>query len=72
VMSASLQAMLKENPDYRVAITDGTPMQRIAAAAELAETVQFLASDAAGFMTGQIVTLDGGRSLIDPVNAPVH
>ena len=72
VMSASLQAMLKENPDYRVAITEGTPMHRIAAASELAETVQFLASDAAAFMTGQIVTLDGGRSLIDPVQAPMH
>ncbi len=72
VMSASLQAMLKENPDYRGAITEGTPMHRIAAAGELAETVQFLASDAAAFMTGQIITLDGGRSLIDPVHAPVH
>ncbi|NUB44706.1 SDR family oxidoreductase [Fertoebacter nigrum] len=72
VMSASLQGVLKDKPDYRVAITAGTPMGRIAAASELAETVQFLASDAAAFMTGQIVTLDGGRSLIDPVQAPVH
>jgi 7-alpha-hydroxysteroid dehydrogenase len=72
VMSASLQGVLKDNPDYRPAITAGTPMGRIAAASELAETVQFLASDAAAFMTGQIVTLDGGRSLIDPVQAPVH
>lgn len=72
VMSASLQNVLKDKPDYRDIITDGTPLHRIAAPAELVETVQFLASDAAGFMTGQIVTLDGGRSLIDPVNAPAH
>ncbi|MGB8813158.1 MAG: SDR family oxidoreductase [Paracoccaceae bacterium] len=72
VMSASLQTVLKDHPDYRTAITDGTPMQRIAAPAELVETVQFLASEAAGFMTGQIITLDGGRSLIDPVDAPAH
>lgn len=72
VMSASLQASLKENPAYREAITGCTPMQRIASASELAETVQFLASDAASFMTGQILTLDGGRGLIDAVRAPVH
>lgn len=72
VMSGSLQAVLKEIPDYRDAIAKGTPLRRIAAAAELVETVQFLASDAAGFMTGQILTVDGGRSLIDAVAAPAH
>lgn len=72
VMSASLQAGLRDHPDWRGAILEGTPMHRIAAAAELAETVQFLASDAAAFMTGQILTLDGGRGLLDPVAAPAH
>lgn len=72
VMSASLQATLKDNPDYRDQIVDGTPLHRIASPSELVETVRFLASDAAGFMTGQIVTLDGGRSLVDPVAAPAH
>ena len=72
VMSASLQGTLREYPDYRDVIEAGTPLGRIAEAAELAETVQFLASDASAFMTGQIVTVDGGRSLIDPVPAPAH
>jgi 7-alpha-hydroxysteroid dehydrogenase len=72
VMSASLQDTLQDHPEYQDVITASTPMGRIAAAAELAETVQFLASDAAAFMTGQIVTLDGGRSLLDPVQAPAH
>ncbi|MDZ4094859.1 MAG: SDR family oxidoreductase [Paracoccaceae bacterium] len=72
VMSASLQAALKDNPDYRTAITEGTPLGRIAAASELVETVQYLASDASAFMTGQILTLDGGRSLLDRVTAPAH
>ena len=70
VMSASLQIQIKEHPDYRQAILDGTPQHRIAAPAEVAETVQFLASDAAGFITGQVLTVDGGRSLRDGVRAP--
>ena len=44
----------------------------LAAPTELTETAQFLASDAASFMTGQIVTVDGGRTLLDSVAAPVH
>jgi 7-alpha-hydroxysteroid dehydrogenase len=72
VMSASLQSALRDHPDYRDSIVADTPLARIASAAELAETVQFLASDASGFMTGQILTLDGGRGLIDPVSAPAH
>ncbi len=71
VMSACLKGTLKENPGYRDAITGGTPMGRIAPASELVQTVSYLASDASSFMTGQIVTLDGGRSLIDAVHAPV-
>ena len=72
VMSASLQASLKENPGFRDEIAAATPLGRIAAPAELAEAVQFLASDAAGFVTGQILTVDGGRGLLDVVTAPAH
>ncbi|MEM8730874.1 MAG: SDR family oxidoreductase [Pseudomonadota bacterium] len=72
VMSASLKSTLKDNREYRRDIEDHTPLSRIAAPTELAEAVQFLASDAAGFMTGQILTVDGGRTLLDPVAAPAH
>ena len=72
VMSASLQAALKDNPGFRDEISVATPLGRIAAPAELAEAVQFLASDAAGFLTGQVLTVDGGRSLLDVVTAPAH
>ena len=72
VMSASLQNTLKDNREYRQDIEQHTPLARIAAPTEVAETVQFLASEASGFMTGQVVTCDGGRTLLDPVEAPVH
>ncbi|MCF8484099.1 MAG: SDR family oxidoreductase [Rhodobacteraceae bacterium] len=70
VMTASLQSALKEEPSWRPGILEGTPMGRIGGADELAELAQFLASDASGFMTGQIVTVDGGRSLLDRVTVP--
>ena len=63
---------LKQNADYRADIRDHTPMNRIAKPSEVAEAAQFLASDAAAFMTGQIMTVDGGRTLLDPVTAPAH
>ena len=72
VMSASLRMTLKDNRDYRKDIEDHTPLSRIAAPGELADAVQYLASEGAGFMTGQILTLDGGRTLLDPVAAPAH
>lgn len=72
VMSASLQSALKSDPADRSLIEARTPLGRIAAPSELSETVQYLASDASGFMTGQIVTVDGGRTLLDPVTAAAH
>lgn len=72
LLSASLQAQLKENPEFREEIISRTPMGRIANADELVGAVQFLASDASSFMTGQILTVDGGRTLVDSVLASVH
>ncbi len=72
VLSASLQSALKEEPEYRGLIERGTPLGMIAPASELVETVQYLASDASAFMTGQILTVDGGRCLVDAVSAPAH
>ena len=72
VESANLQGALTDDPDLRSAIETATPLGRIAKASEVAEVAQFLASKSSGFMTGQIVTVDGGRTLIDPVNTSAH
>ncbi|MFQ6551109.1 SDR family NAD(P)-dependent oxidoreductase [Aestuariibius insulae] len=72
VMSASLKGSLKENEEYREDIVDHTPLHRIAGPEEISDAVQYLASDASAFVTGQILTVDGGRTLIDPVSSPAH
>ncbi|PJI85166.1 7-alpha-hydroxysteroid dehydrogenase [Yoonia maricola] len=72
VMSASLQGSLKDQDDMREAIVDNTPLQRIASPGEVSDAVQYLASDAAAFVTGQIITVDGGRTLLDPAAVSAH
>jgi len=72
VMSASLKGSLKEDEDLRDVIVENTPLQRIASPGEVSDAVQYLASDAAGFVTGQIITVDGGRTLIDPAAVSAH
>lgn len=72
VMSASLKSSVAENREWRNDIREHTPLGRIAAPSELAETVQFLAAESSSFMTGEILTVDGGRTLLDAVSAPAH
>ncbi|MGJ8621301.1 MAG: SDR family NAD(P)-dependent oxidoreductase [Yoonia sp.] len=72
VMSASLKASLKDHDDVRKSIVDNTPLHRIASAGEVSDAVQYLASDASAFVTGQIITVDGGRTLIDPTAVSAH
>jgi 7-alpha-hydroxysteroid dehydrogenase len=67
VLSNALTDSMRDQDGLRAAIVEATPLGRIAEAAELAETVQFLASGASDFITGQILTVDGGRSLLDTV-----
>lgn len=67
LMSHELKCAIKDDPDLRDRVIDGTPLGRIASADELVDTVQYLVSPGAGFVTGQIITVDGGRSLADRV-----
>jgi NAD(P)-dependent dehydrogenase (short-subunit alcohol dehydrogenase family) len=43
-------------------IVSSTPMKRIGRSGEVAPTVLFLASDAASYITGQVIAIDGGKS----------
>ena len=53
----------KHTPRLAAAITGHTALQRWGAPAELAGAYQFLASDAAAFVTGAVLTVDGGYLL---------
>ena len=72
VMSASLKTQLREDEEIRDQIVDNTPLHRIAGPGEVSDAVQYLASDASSFVTGQIITVDGGRTLLDPASVSAH
>ena len=44
------------------------PLQRIGQPADIAEGVLYLASEQAAYVTGQVLTIDGGRTLGVPIN----
>jgi NAD(P)-dependent dehydrogenase (short-subunit alcohol dehydrogenase family) len=54
----------KNNPEYSAAITGHTAQQRWGAPIELAGAYQFLVSDASAFVTGTVLTVDGGYLLV--------
>jgi NAD(P)-dependent dehydrogenase (short-subunit alcohol dehydrogenase family) len=51
--------------EARQRILSRTPMKRLGEPSEIADVVAFLLSDAASYMTGEIVTVDGGRMTLN-------
>lgn len=72
VMSERLRVAMRERDDLRGELVRVTPLGRIGEAEEAADVACFLASGRASFLTGQIVTVDGGRSVLDPLASPVR
>ncbi|RMH49258.1 MAG: SDR family oxidoreductase [Alphaproteobacteria bacterium] len=70
VMTASLRAAFKDQEETRRRLISVTPLGRIGEAAEAAEAVAFLASPQSSFITGQVLAVDGGRTLLDPLGIP--
>lgn len=56
-----------ENDDIdeasRAAVVQATPMKRLGSPADIAGAVRFLLSEDAGFVTGQVLAVDGGRGI---------
>ena len=51
--------------DAKAKIMMRTPMKRLGEPSEIADTVAYLASDAASYITGEIVVVDGGRMTLN-------
>ena len=49
--------------DQRAAITQQVPLGRVAQPEEIAETIAFLASDSAAYITGAVIPIDGGLGM---------
>lgn len=57
-----LAAGLTANPQIAASIAQMHPLPRLGTAADMAALVAFLISDRAGWITGQVIGVDGGRS----------
>ena len=68
VPGRSLAAALPAIEDLPEAIAEVTPLGRVGDPADFAGAALFLASPAAGFVTGQVLGVDGGRTLVDPLS----
>jgi len=61
-----LRSAIQLSPDPAAVLQecrDMHPVKRIGTAEEVAELIMYLCSDAAGFITGQPIRIDGGLGL---------
>jgi len=64
--------MLGIDPDTFInQIASGIPLHRFAASTEMGGLCTYLASDESSFMTGAVLTIDGGTAVVDAVGASI-
>ena len=59
-----LAAKLLSTPEKKAAIGNNNPMKRVGEPADIAEMTAFLLGEKSSWMTGQIIHIDGGQSIL--------
>ncbi len=72
VLTDRLRTAFREDEALRDDMIRVTPLGRLADLDEIAEAAIFLASDHASYITGQVIAVDGGRTLLDPLASPIR
>ena len=63
MIATDLTSVITGDPDFTAVAEAGTPMGRIGSPDDVAEVIAFLCSDAARYVTGQNLIVDGGAGL---------
>jgi NAD(P)-dependent dehydrogenase (short-subunit alcohol dehydrogenase family) len=63
MIATNLTSLITADPSFTAVAEAGTPLGRIGAAEEVAGVIAFLCSDAASYITGQNLVVDGGAGL---------
>lgn len=69
IVKTRLSQFLTEDPVEGQTYLERVPLRRFAEPADIAEVVLFLASDAAAYVTGEQIVVDGGVSIGVPIEA---
>lgn len=60
-IDTAMMAGVNANPEAMQKVMSRTPLQRVGSAREIGDTVAFLASKKASYITGETIYVDGGR-----------
>lgn len=67
IVKTDFAKALYENPKAAAAVANMTCLKRLGEPADIAGVAVFLASDAARYITGQSILVDGGASIFSPI-----